>query len=137
MSAGPQGIDPLSTHLGFVWESHDRLSLTVRDDHINAAGLLSGAVSYAMIDYCMGSALWAQLSEGERIATISISVNYVRTAREGVVVCEAAVDRRNDRIAVLRAEVSREDGSLVATAIGSYSIFPKERLGGRERRRPG
>lgn len=82
-----------------------------------------------MIDYSMGSALWLQRERGERIATISISINYLRTAREGDVICESKVDRRNDRIAVLRSEVSDETGRLLATAIGSFSIFPKERLG--------
>jgi uncharacterized protein (TIGR00369 family) len=77
----------------------------------------------------MGSALWMHRERGERIATISISINYLRTAREGDVICESKLDRRNDRVAVLRSEVSDEGGRLLATAIGSFSIFPKERLG--------
>ena len=78
----------------------------------------------------------AGASEGERIATIGISINYVQTAREGDVICESTLDRRNDRVAVLRSEVRHEDGRLLATAIGSFAIFPRERLGGHERRRP-
>jgi hypothetical protein len=39
------------------------------------------------------------------------------------------LDRRNDRVAVLRSGVRDEAGSLLATAIGSFSIFPAERLG--------
>ncbi len=127
------GIDPLSRWIGIRWESWDRVRMTIRDELLNPAGLLSGAVSYALVDYCMGSALWEEREKGERIATISISINYVQTAREGDVVCTARVDRRNDRIAVLRAEVVHDDGRVLATAIGSYSIFPRERLGGHER----
>jgi uncharacterized protein (TIGR00369 family) len=122
-------IDGLTKWLGLRWESPERVRLTVRPELINPAGLLSGPVAYAMIDYSMGSALWLQRERGERIATISISINYLRTAREGDVICESKVDRRNDRIAVLRSEVSDENGRLLATAIGSFSIFPKERLG--------
>jgi uncharacterized protein (TIGR00369 family) len=77
----------------------------------------------------MGSALWIARESGERIATIGISVNYLRTAREGEVICDSVLDRRNDRVAVLRSEVSDEGGRLLATAIGSFSIFPAERLG--------
>ena len=33
---------------------------------------------------------------------------------------------------MLRSEVRHEDGRLIATAIGSYSIFPAERLKGLE-----
>jgi uncharacterized protein (TIGR00369 family) len=85
-----------------------------------------------MVDYAMGSALWQERSGDEAIATISISINYVQTAREGEVVCTARVDRRNDRIAVLRSEVEHADSRLIATAVGSYAIFPKSRLGGHD-----
>jgi uncharacterized protein (TIGR00369 family) len=122
-------IDGLTKWLGLRWESSERVRLTIRPELINPAGLLSGPIAYAMIDYSMGSALWLQRERGERIATISISINYLRTAREGDVICESRVDRRNDRVAVLRSEVSDENGRLLATAIGSFSIFPKERLG--------
>lgn len=127
------GIDGLSRWLGIRWESAERARLTIRDELINPAGLLAGPVAYAMVDYSMGSALWKQRERGERIATISISINYVQTAREGDVLCTSNVDRRNDRIAVLSSRVEHEDGRLLATAIGSYAVFPAERLGGHDR----
>lgn len=130
--AGPQAIDGLSEYLGFRWEAANRVRLTIREELINPAGLLSGPVAYALVDYCMGSTLWMQRAEGERIATINISINYIQTATEGDVVCTTELDRRNDRVAVMRSEV-RQDGRLLATAIGSFSIFPKQRLAGRER----
>jgi uncharacterized protein (TIGR00369 family) len=123
------GIDGLTRWLGLRWESYDRVRLTVRAELINPAGLLSGPVAYAMVDYSMGSTLWRERQKGERIATINISINYLRTAREGDVICESVLDRRNDRVAVLRSEVRDEAGRLLATAIGSFSIFPAERLG--------
>jgi uncharacterized protein (TIGR00369 family) len=82
-------------------------------------------VAFALVDYSMGSALWAQTTEEEGIATINIAINYVQTATEGDVVCHSTVDRRNRRVAVLRSEVRHEDGRLLATAVGSYSIFPR------------
>jgi 1,4-dihydroxy-2-naphthoyl-CoA hydrolase len=129
----PQGIDGLSRFVGMRWDSAERVRIEVRPELINPAGLLSGAVTYALVDYSMGSALWAQRNRGERIATINISINYLRTAREGEVVCTSRVDRRNDRVAVLSSEVRDAGERLLATAIGSYSIFPKERLRGYER----
>jgi uncharacterized protein (TIGR00369 family) len=123
------GIDGLTRWLGLRWESPNRVRLTVRPELINPAGLLSGPVAYAMVDYSMGSALWVERESGERIATIGIAINYLRTAREGDVICESTLDRRNDRVAVLRSEVSDENERLLATAIGSFSIFPAERLG--------
>jgi uncharacterized protein (TIGR00369 family) len=131
-----KAIDDLSGWLGLRWETAQRVRLAIRPELINPAGLLAGPVAYAMVDYSMGSTLWQDLTEGERIATIGISINYVQTAREGEVICETTLDRRNDRVAIMQSEVRHEDGRLLATAIGSFAIFPRERLGGHERRPP-
>jgi uncharacterized protein (TIGR00369 family) len=136
MAAERDGIDGLTSWLGLRWETPERVRLTIRPELINPAGLLAGPVAYAMVDYSMGSTLWQDLAEGERIATIGISINYVQTAREGDVICETSLDRRNDRVAIMRSEVRHTDGRLLATAIGSFAIFPRERLGGHERRPP-
>jgi uncharacterized protein (TIGR00369 family) len=131
----PQGIDGVSRFIGMRWDSAEQVRISVRDELINPAGLLSGPVAYALVDYSMGSALWAERNKGERIATINISINYLRTAREGEVICRSRVDRRNDRVAVLSSEVRDSEDRLLATAIGSFSIFPRDRLRGHERRR--
>ena len=79
--------------------------------------------TYALVDYCMGSTLWAQTTREERIATISIAINYIQTATEGEVICRTTLDRRNRTNAVMHSEVRHEDGRLLVTAIGSYTIF--------------
>jgi uncharacterized protein (TIGR00369 family) len=122
-----EGIDDVSRHFGIHWEGPELARLTITPELINAGGLLSGVATYALVDYTMGSALWAQTSDEEAIATMNIAINYVQTATEGDVVCETKVDRRNRTSAVLRSEVRHEDGRLMATAIGSYAIFPRRR----------
>ena len=121
----PRSLDGVTAFMGVRWGDVETVRLTVHPELINAGGLLSGVVTYALVDYSMGSALWAQTTDEESIATINIAINYVQTATEGDVVCRSSVDRRNRRIAVLRSEVRHEDGRLIATAVGSYSIFPR------------
>src|SRR5256885_3606466 len=104
------------------WESPTTVRMPVRPDLINLAGLLSGAATYALVDYCMGSTLWVETADDESIATLNISINYVATATEGEVVCNSRVDRRNRSQAVLRSEVHSDDGRLPATPIGTFSI---------------
>src|SRR4051795_445509 len=115
-------IDGVSTFMGMRWESSTTVRMAVRPELINAAGLLSGAATYALVDYCMGSTLWVETTEEESIATLNISINYMATATEGDVVCESQLDRRNRNQGVLRSEVRADDGRLLATAIGSFSI---------------
>ncbi len=122
-----EGIDDVSRFFGIRWEDPCTSRFTIRPDLINAGGLLSGVATYALVDYTMGSALWAQTSDEESIATVNIAINYVQTAIEGDVVCDTQVDRRNRTSAVLRSEVRHEDGRLLATAIGSYAIFTRRR----------
>ncbi|HWD10616.1 MAG TPA: PaaI family thioesterase [Solirubrobacteraceae bacterium] len=124
---GVGGFDGITSFIGMRWEDPQTIRLTIRPELINRGGLLSGVVTYALVDYCMGSTLWAQTSEQEHIATIGISVNYIQTAVAGEIVCRTILDRRNRSTAVLRSEVHHEDGRLLVTAIGSYSIFPARR----------
>ncbi len=130
----PGSIDGVSGFFGLRWESADVVRMPVRPDLVNAGGLLSGVATYAMVDYCMGSTLWQETTEDEGIATISMSINYIATATEGEVVCRTTLDRRNRRLAVLRSEVESDDSRLLATAIGSYTIFPRRRVDPREAR---
>ena len=123
-------IDGVSDFFGIRWRHANEVHLTIKPELINAGGLLSGVATYALVDYCMGSTLWKQTNEEEAIATISISINYVQTATEGDVVCTTELDRRNRSNAVLSSEVRHEDGRLIATAIGSYSIFKRPDRGG-------
>jgi len=115
--------------MGMRWEDPETVRLEIRPELINAGGLLSGVVTYALVDYCMGSTLWVQTTKEERIATINISVNYIQTATEGELVCRTVLDRRNRTTAVMRSEVRHEDGRLLVTAIGSYTIFRRKAAG--------
>jgi acyl-coenzyme A thioesterase PaaI-like protein len=121
------GIDGVSRWIGMRWDSADTVRVELRPELINAAGLLSGAVTYAVVDYCMGSTLWKETAEDEGIATVSIAINYVATATEGEIVCRTTLDRRNRRLATLRSEVTTADGRLLCTAIGSFTIFPRRK----------
>jgi uncharacterized protein (TIGR00369 family) len=119
-------FDGVSGFFGMRWDDPQTVRLEIREELINAGGLLSGVATYALVDYCMGSTLFAQTTRGERIATISISINYIQTALEGEVVCRSVLDRRNRTNAVLRSEVRHEDGRLLVSAIGSYAIFQRK-----------
>lgn len=122
-----EGIDGVSRWFGIRWDDRNTSRLTIRPELINAGGLLSGVATYALVDYTMGSTLWAETADDEGIATVNIAINYVQTATAGDVICTTQLDRRNRSAATMRSEVRHEDGRLMATAIGSYAIFPRRR----------
>jgi uncharacterized protein (TIGR00369 family) len=121
------GIDGVSRFFGIRWESPEKARIEIRPELINAGGMLSGVATYALVDYTMGSTLWAETTDDEGIATVNIAINYVQTATEGDVICTTELDRRNRSAATMRSEVRHDDGRLMATAIGSYAIFPRRR----------
>jgi uncharacterized protein (TIGR00369 family) len=124
---GPRSLDGVTSFMGLRWEDAQTVRMEIRPELINRGGLLSGVATYAMVDYCMGSTLWAQTTKDERIATISISINYVQTATEGEIVCRTVLDRRNRTVGIMKSEVRHEDGKLLVTAVGIYSIrVPRE-----------
>jgi len=125
--ADDAGIDGVSHFFGIRWEHRNVTRLTITSELINAGGMLSGVATYALVDYTMGSTLWAETSDDEAIATVNIAINYIQTATDGDVICTTELDRRNRSAATLRSEVRHEDGKLMATAIGSYAIFPRRR----------
>ena len=127
MAGEREGIDDVSRWFGIRWQHRNETRMTIRPVLINAGGLLSGVATYAMVDYTMGSTLRAETSEDEGIATVNIAINYVQTATEGDVICTTTLDRRNRRLAVMRSEVRADDDRLLATAIGSYTIFPRRK----------
>jgi uncharacterized protein (TIGR00369 family) len=119
----PGALDGVTRFIGMRWDDPQTVRLQIRPELINRGGLLSGVVTYALVDYCMGSTLWVQTTAEERIATINISINYLQTATEGEIVCRSVLDRRNRTIGIMKSEVRHEDGRLLVTATGSYSIF--------------
>jgi acyl-coenzyme A thioesterase PaaI-like protein len=128
--AGPRSLDGITGFIGLRWEDPQTVRLTIRPELINRGGLLSGVATYAMVDYCMGSTLWAQTTEHERIATINISINYIQTATDGEIVCRTVLDRRNRTVGIMKSEVRHADERLLVTAVGIYSIrIPPELRG--------
>lgn len=123
--ARADGHDDVMGLLGIRHTGWGITELELRPALMNLGGLISGPVVFALVDYAMGTALWRHVKDGEMIATTNISINYLRSAREGKITAKATMDRRNSRNASLRAEVRDGEDELLATAVGSFAIFPR------------
>jgi uncharacterized protein (TIGR00369 family) len=124
-------IDGVTEWLGVRWQDWRTVRLTIRPELLNPDGRLSGVVAYALVDYCMGSALWRHTTDEEAIATLSIGITYLRPAREGDLVCRTDLDRRTRTNAGLRSEVRIDGGELLATATGTFAIYNARGAAGR------
>jgi len=100
-----------------------RCWLDITDRHRNIYGVVHGGVTYSLLDTAMGVAVWTQLQEGERTATVEIKVTYCRPVREGRLVAEGRVVERTRQLAFTSGEVRDAAGELVAMTTGTFYIY--------------
>lgn len=83
--------------------------------HLAPNGYLHGGTVVALADTCCGFGALASLPEGaESFTTIELKTNFLGTAREGTVYCEARLAHGGRSTQVWDAEVKNEAGRTVA-----------------------
>jgi uncharacterized protein (TIGR00369 family) len=88
-------------------------------------GPVHGGAIAALIDTAIGAAVAAHLPAGDRTATHQLNLNFISFARSPVVIATARVLRLGQTVAHTEAEARAEDGTLVATALGTFGILRK------------
>ncbi|MDG2025653.1 MAG: PaaI family thioesterase [Acidimicrobiales bacterium] len=117
---------PFMGLLGFTITVDDEgvatASLELGPQHMNPNGVAHGGVAYSLIDTAMGGATMSVVPDGQRCATIEIHVRYHRGARAGTLTAQARVMSSSRRVVHLEATTVDDDGTLIASATGSYAI---------------
>ena len=100
--------------------------LEVQSNLLNATGILHGGATYTLVDCGMGAALYSSLGRGRKGRTLEIKIAYLKSVTSGTVTCDTRVIHKSKTIATLESDV-RQDGDLVAKAIGTFSLFEGDR----------
>jgi uncharacterized protein (TIGR00369 family) len=122
-------------HLGMVVDAiePDRAVLTLPFDQeaVTVEDIIHGGAIASLIDTAAVAAAWSTVDfEGERPhgATVSLTVNYLASARSQGITADARVQRRGSRIVFLEVTVTgTDDGSVLATALVTYSLAAPRR----------
>ncbi len=122
----PEARDPLSAHLGI---SHEMISpglavsrLRPQGFHRNAFGVINGAVLFAMADLGMGVAVMSTLKRRRKMATVSMSSNFLRPCLEGEIVATSTVIDQGRKVATVMTEIEDGNGVQCAVMTGTYYI---------------
>jgi len=102
------------------------LSLQIRDDFRQNAGVVHGGVIASLIDSATAFAILPLLNPEERTTTVDLTISYLRPLVAGVIVARAKVVRAGKRIIATSAELFDGDGKLAATALSTYIRLPKK-----------
>jgi uncharacterized protein (TIGR00369 family) len=96
------------------------LKLEMRDQLRQPYGVLHGGATASLIDTATAFACISCLEEGKQTMTIDLTVHYLRPHYDGEVFCTAKVLRNGKKIQTVSAEVTNEEGKLIATALSTY-----------------
>jgi uncharacterized protein (TIGR00369 family) len=88
---------------------------------------MHGGVTAAMLDSFMGRAAFAHSPPGHHLVTLQLNVHFVRAARVGdTLIADGEVQHNGRRTAVVRGELRTEQGTLIATASGTFMHLPTD-----------
>lgn len=97
------------------------LKIEMRDELRQPSGVLHGGVTATLIDTAMAFAVRTRLPIDQATATIDLTVHYLRPHISGTFVCTAKVVRAGRRIFTVSADVTNEEGKLLATGLSTYT----------------
>jgi uncharacterized protein (TIGR00369 family) len=78
--------------------------------------IVHGGMVTTLLDTAMGGACWSVLEDEESFLTADLHVEFVRSARPGVLRAEGRVVQRNRRVAFCAADLYDEAGELLASS---------------------
>ena len=98
--------------------------LTLGPQHLNSRGVAHGGVVAALLDTALGDAVVAAIPKAWWCATISLSVQFIAGARRGELIARGRCLRHGRSTAFASGEARDASGRLVATAQGSWHLWP-------------
>jgi uncharacterized protein (TIGR00369 family) len=98
-----------------------------KPEFCNPAGFVQGGILSAMLDDTMGPAVMAMTEGKFYTATIGLTVNFMASARPGLLVAEAKVIQLGKTIAFMEGKLTAEDGTLLATATATARLLEAAR----------
>ncbi len=101
-----------------------RLTMRVRPELTQSAGLLHGGATASLIDSAMGTAVWSLNMPSRRGVTVEMKINYITPVVPGdELEAEARVIHNGSTLAVCTAEVKNREGRLVSYGMATFMLF--------------
>ena len=113
-------------YLGMSIESADSREVVLRMDVPDALttpfGTVHGGIVAALFDTALAVAIARHVEQPDRIATHALQVTYVAFTTSRVLRCRARVVSAKRSVATAEGEVTADDGTLVAKALGTFGL---------------
>jgi acyl-CoA thioesterase len=97
---------------------------TISENHLNMGGAVHGGIHATILDTSMGGTLVSTLPEQEWCATAQLDISFINAVGVGTrLVASSEVVRRGRNLAHIEGRLVTEDGTLVATAKGTWAVW--------------
>jgi len=94
-------------------------------------GNIQGGMLAAMLDDCIGPAIYAMLDEHQVAVTVKMATAFVRPALPGHITGTARFYRRRGNYCYTKGELKDANGLTLATAKACYKVLDMSRANGR------
>ena len=105
------------------------VALDVEPKHRNLLGTLHGGMISTLADTATGVAMGSSLEPGLTWTTTSLAVTFLAPGRDGVVRATGTVVKRGRRFGYAEADVTADDGTLLARATATFAIMAERTPG--------
>jgi len=124
-------LSPGASLLGREWVGFDEatrsatLRFEAKPEFANRHGAVMGGFLAAMLDSATGLCLLAELPPDRTAVTTDLTTSFVRPASLGILTALARIVTRNERDAIVEAELRDTKGQVVARATATLRILPR------------
>ena len=108
-------------------EGTSEVRLDLEPHHFNPGGIVHGGVLATLLDGCIGLALRTKLGMDKDHVTVDLNVQYISAMRAGALIGRGKAVRVGDRVSHGEAELTTEDGRLIAKGSATFLVIPARR----------
>ena len=108
-------------------EGTSEVRLDLEPHHFNPGGIVHGGVLATLLDGCIGLALRTKLGMDKDHVTVDLNVQYISAMRAGALIGRGKAVRVGDRVSHGEAELTSQDGRLIAKGSATFLVIPARR----------
>jgi acyl-CoA thioesterase len=112
-----------------IGDGESEVRLDLQKHHMNPGGIVHGGVIATLLDAAIGLSLRSKLGMTTDHVTIELDVHYLSPARDGALIGRGRAVRVGGRVSYGEAELSAEDGTVVAKGTATFLVVQARRPG--------
>lgn len=112
----------LGRFLGIKQNSDGTTEMKLGIQNENTYGVAQGGSIYTLADVAIGFGILKNMSEGEKVFTLELKVNFIEKGQGHRLIASPTILRQGKNTVVAECSIIDEKGKLIAKALGTFYI---------------